>query len=69
MMQRLRQWGLAATELAFAQCWTIRQKVLKIGAQFRVTTRKVWLCFSESYPYAALLRKVLARLQAFPLHC
>ena len=69
MLQRLRQWGLAATELAFAQCWTIRRKVLKIGAQVRVTSRKVWLSFSESYPYAALLRRVLARLQAFPLRC
>ena len=69
MLQRLRQWGLAGTELAFAQCWTIRGKVLKIGAQVRVTSRKVWLSFSESYPYAALLRRVLARLQAFPLRC
>ena len=55
--------------VAFAQCWTIRGKVLKIGAQVQVTSRKVWLSFSESYPYAALLRRVLARLQAFPLRC
>ena len=27
--------------------------------QVRVTTRKVWLSFSESYPYAALLRTAL----------
>ena len=55
MLQRLRQWGLAGTELAFAQCWTIRGKVLKIGAQVRVTSRKVWLSFSESYPLCGVV--------------
>ena len=54
MVQTLRRVGLAGTELARAQCWTLRGKLLKIGAQVRVTTRKVWLSFSESYPYAAL---------------
>ena len=59
----------AGTLWWYAHQQTIRGKVLKIGAQVRVTSRKVWLSFSESYPYAALLRRVLARLQAFPLRC
>ncbi len=41
----------------------------KISAQVRVTKRKVWLSFSESYPYAAWLRTVLARVQTHPLRC
>ena len=69
MVQTLRRVGLVGTKLARAQCWTLRVKLLKIGAQIRVTTRKVWLSFSESYPYAALLRTVLARMQALPLRC
>ena len=69
MMETLRRVGLAGTKLARAQCWTMRGKLLKIGAQVRVTTRKVWLSFSESYPYGGLLRTVLARLQAIPLRC
>ena len=69
MMQTLRSTGLRGTELARAQCGTIREKVLKIGAQIRVSVRKVWLSMSESYPRAVLFRAVLARLEAIPLRC
>ena len=69
MLHALRWMGLAGTKLARAQSWTIRLKLLKIGAQVRVTTRKVWLSFSESYPYAAWLRTVLRQVQAYPLRC
>jgi hypothetical protein len=66
MMQRLRRLGLAGTELAQAQCDTIRLKLFKIGAQIEVTVRKVWVSFSESYPYLNLFQKVFARLQEVP---
>ena len=56
LMHALRRLGLAGTELARAQCGTIREKVLKIGAQIRVSVRKVWLSMSESYPRAGLFR-------------
>jgi hypothetical protein len=41
--------ALAGTELATAQCGTIRRKLLKIGAQIRVTVRKVWVSLSSGY--------------------
>jgi hypothetical protein len=63
LMQRLRQLGLKGTELAQAQCETIRLKLFKIGAQMTVTVRKVWISFSESYPYLDLFQRVLGRLQ------
>lgn len=63
VMQRLRQVGLKGTELAQAQCETIRLKLFKIGAQIAVTVRKVWISFSESYPYLGLFQRVFARLQ------
>ncbi|MGE5305975.1 MAG: IS1380 family transposase [Alphaproteobacteria bacterium] len=66
LMQRLRQLGLKGTELAQAQCDTIRLKLFKIGAQVMVTVRKVWLSFSESYPYLSLFQQVLTRLQQLP---
>ena len=66
LMQRLRQWGLKGTELAQAQCETIRLKLFKIGAQVAVTVRKVWISFSESYPYLALFQRVFVRLQQSP---
>ena len=40
--------GLEGTELAKAQCDTIRLKLFKIGAQIRVSVRKVWISFSLS---------------------
>ena len=63
LMQRLRQLGLKGTELAQAQCETIRLKLFKIGAQIAITVRKVWISFSESYPYLGLFKAVLVRLQ------
>ena len=59
----IREFGLKGTELAGAQCNTIRTKLLKIGARVRVTFRKVWLSFSESYPWQRLFRQVLLNLQ------
>ena len=50
LMSGLRRLGLKATELAGAQVSTIRTKLLKIGAQIRVTVRKVWVSMASSYP-------------------
>ena len=64
LMQTLRRTALAGTELEKAQCGTIRLKLLKIGAQVRVTVRKIWISLSGSYPYAALFTRVLATVEA-----
>ena len=69
LMQALRRLALQGTALARAQCDTLRLKLLKVGVQVRISVRKVWLAFAESYPYAALFRQVLTRLQAIPLRC
>jgi hypothetical protein len=72
LMQALRRLGLKGTKLAKAQCGTIRLKLLKIGAQVWVTVRKIWVSFSESYPYQQLFRQVyenLAVLRPIPLRC
>jgi len=47
LIEALRRLGLAGTEWAQAQAMTIRLKVLKIGAQIRVTVRKVWIALAE----------------------
>ena len=46
---------------------TLWLKLFKIGAQIRVSVRKVCLSISESYPFADLLDRVLRRLQQIPL--
>jgi hypothetical protein len=63
LLQTLRRSGLAGTELEKAQCGTIRLKLLKIGAQIRVTIRKVWVSLSSGYPHAALFARVLDALE------
>ena len=42
---RLRRLGLRATQLAHAQVGAIGLRLLKIGAQIRITVRKVWIAF------------------------
>ena len=70
LMQALRRLGLTGTELAQAQCHTVRLKLLKIGALVRFTVRKIWICWSASYPYAELFRQVCQQLQqAVPWRC
>jgi len=69
LMEALRRLGLKGTELARAQCATLRWKLLKIGAQIRVTVRRVWISLAEAYPYAGLFAQVYAQLQALPLRC
>jgi hypothetical protein len=59
----LRRLGLKATELATAQVGTIRLRLLKIGAQVRVTVRKVWVQMASSYPYQALFQQVWQQLR------
>ena len=69
LVHALRRLGLQGTELAKAQCDTIRLKLFKVGAQIRVSVRKVWISFSESYPYFSLFQQVLLRLQQIPIRC
>jgi hypothetical protein len=69
LMEALRRLGLKGTELARAQCATLRLKLLKIGALIRVTVRKVWVSMAGGYPYPELWARVLAQLQAMPLRC
>lgn len=66
LMHGLRRLGLKATQYANAQCTTIRVKLLKIGARIRITVRKVWLSFSEAYPYASDFALILANVRRYP---
>ncbi len=58
--------------LVRARCDTIRLKLLKIGAQVRVTFRKVWVSLAECCPYHRIFQQVYANLVAvrsIPLRC
>lgn len=66
LVSGLRRLGLKATALAEAQVSTIRTKLLKIGAQIRVTVRKVWVSMASSYPWQGLYQQVWMNLQLQP---
>ena len=63
LMHGLRRLGLKGTELERAQATTIRLRLLKIGAQIRITARKVWLSMASSFPLPHLFGQVWAALR------
>lgn len=66
LMQSLRHYGLAKTELADAQLGTIRLKLLKIGAQIRLSVRRVVIALSSAWTGQSLFHLVYQRLQQLP---
>jgi len=63
LLQHLRRVGLQGTELAHAQCGTIRLKLLKIGALVSVSLRRVRLRMASGYPYTQLFAQILPNLR------
>jgi hypothetical protein len=63
LMHGLRRLGLVGTELGRAQCVTIRNRLLKIGAQVRITVRKVWISLASGYPGVELFGVIHRRLR------
>lgn len=63
LMRALRQFGLQQTEMAQAQCDTIRVKLLKIGATIKVSVRRVCLALSEACPFQEVFGRVWDNLQ------
>jgi hypothetical protein len=64
LMQALRRLGLKGTQMAKAQCQTIRLKLLKVGAQVKVTVRKVWISLAGGYPYADLFAEICTNIRS-----
>lgn len=60
----LRRIGLARTRLAQATCGTIRLKLLKIGAQVRISVRRIKIAMASACPYADEFAMAHARICA-----
>jgi hypothetical protein len=69
LLHELRQWALRATDLAKAQCGTIRTKLLKIGAQVRISVRRIWISLASGFPYEGIFQLAYGNLEALPLRC
>ena len=63
LVHALRRLGLAATEWATAQVQTIRLRLLKIAAQVRVSARRIWIRYSNSYPWKNLFAAAWSALR------
>jgi len=62
LVEYIRRVGLVNTELADAQCGTIRLKLFKLGARIVKSVRRIVIHIASCYPYAQLLRGVVERL-------
>ena len=60
----LRRIGLAHTRFAAATCGTIRLKLLKIGAQIRISVRRIKIAMASAYPWQPEWALAHARLSA-----
>lgn len=67
LMEVLRRLGLKGTEMARAQCSTIRLRLLKIGAQIRITVRRIWISMAAGHPGASVFEQAWHNLQPAPL--
>jgi hypothetical protein len=65
LLERMRAWGLAGTELASATVGTVRLKLLKVAALVSVSVRRVYVRLSSAYPWPALFRLCQRRLSAW----
>ena len=67
LLSAFRRWGLRGTDMAKAQCHTIRLKLLKLGARIRVTVRRIVVSIATGCPYQRIFRAAYANLQKIPL--
>jgi len=63
LLSELRRIGLKGTDLARAQCSTIRTKLLKIGAVVSVSVRRIWIRCASGCPYQTLFNRVFENLR------
>jgi hypothetical protein len=63
LLEALRRLGLRGTEWAQVQVDTLRLRLLKIAAQVRLSARRIWLRYSEAYPWKTLFAQVWAALR------
>lgn len=62
LIERLRAFGLAGTELARATAGSVRLKLLKVAAQVRVSVRRIYVQLNSAYPFQTLFRICHRRL-------
>src|SRR5205823_10393289 len=64
LISALRRIALATTRFADATCGTIRLKLFKIGAQVRISVRRVKFSMASAFPYTDVYRAAWAALDS-----
>jgi len=67
LMSAIRRLALNNTQLAKATCGTIRLKLLKIGAQIRVSVRRIWVHLASACPYQDVFLHAWSALRQYPM--
>src|SRR3982075_2780137 len=67
LISALRRIALAATSFADATCGTIRLKLFKIGAQVRISVRRIKFSMASAFPYTDVFRTAWAALDSAAL--
>src|SRR5216683_805461 len=62
LISALRRIALATTRFADATCGTIRLKLLKIGAQVRISVRRIKFSMASAFPFTDVFRTAWAAL-------
>lgn len=63
LMSELRRVGLKSTAFATAQCWTIRERLFKIGAVVTVSVRRIVVSMATGYPWKEVFERCLVNLK------
>ena len=63
LMNAFRRLALSGTLWARTQCDRIRLQLLRIGAQVRITIRKVWISIASSYPHWRIFAQAYEQLR------
>jgi hypothetical protein len=64
LLETIRRVALPGTEMAKAQCNTIRLKLLKVGGVIVKNTRRIRFLLSSAYPYQKLFQHVTEKLNS-----
>lgn len=68
ILNEIRNVGLKGTKFEKYQCNNIRLKILKIGAEIKVSVRRVYVSLSESYPYKNIFYRIVENIKKkYPL--
>lgn len=66
LLSGIRRLAPEGTDAGRMRCDTLRLRLLKIAAQLRVTSRRIWMTLPKSCPAALQIAKILATLQGLP---